>query len=98
MAGYSLSKLADSDLGGIYRYSHLTFGEAAADAYFLSLAGCLRTLAETPRLGRPAKLKIPDLLRHEHRQHVIFYQIETDGIFVVRILHRSMDSGSRLTE
>jgi len=98
MAGYSLSNQADSDLGEIYRYSHRTFGEARADAYFLSLASCLRTLAETPRLGRDARLKVPGLLRHEHAQHVIFYQIEEAGIFVVRILHRSMDLPDRLEE
>ena len=29
MAGYNLSNLADSDLGGIYRYSHLTLDPPA---------------------------------------------------------------------
>jgi toxin ParE1/3/4 len=93
MAAYSLSNEADRDLGGIYRYSYLTFGEAKADIYFLSLAGCLRMLAESPRLGRPAQLKAPAIL-----QHVIFYKIDAGGIFVVRILHRSMDPTDRLPE
>lgn len=92
MAEYILSNKADSDLTEIYKYSHRTFGEATADAYFQSLATCLQSLAASPRLGRHTHLSIPNLLRHEHEQHIIFYQIEADGIFIIRILHRGMDA------
>lgn len=76
MAEYILSNKAESDLAEIYQYSYRTFGETTADAYFQSLAACLRSLAASPRLGRHAQLSIPDLLRHEHGQHIIFYQVE----------------------
>jgi len=91
MAEYVLSNKADDDLGGIYVYSAQTFGEARADAYFLGLRDCLQALADTPRLGRPAELATAGLLRHEHGRHIVFYLMETGGIFVVRILHRGMD-------
>jgi plasmid stabilization system protein ParE len=49
-----VSNAADGDLGEIYEYSFRTFGEAKADAYFLSLRHCLQALADDPRLGRSA--------------------------------------------
>jgi toxin ParE1/3/4 len=51
----------------------------------------LKQLAINPHLGRMAKMVRPDLFRHEHARHIVFYLIEDDGIFVVRILHCSMD-------
>lgn len=51
MADYVLSNKADSDLTEIYIYSYQAFGEAKADAYFLSLRDCLQALADNPRLG-----------------------------------------------
>ncbi|ARJ64937.1 hypothetical protein WV31_04225 [Magnetospirillum sp. ME-1] len=91
MAEYVLSNKAADDLGRIYVYSAQTFGEARADAYFLGLRDCLYSLADNPRLGRPAELATAGLLRHEHGRHIVFYLMETSGIFVVRILHRGMD-------
>lgn len=90
MADYVLSNKADADLDDIYVFSHRTFGEAEADAYFTGLSDCLRMLAENPRLGRPADDIQPGLLRHDHGRHVVFYIIESGGIFVVRVLHQAM--------
>jgi toxin ParE1/3/4 len=92
MADYVLSNAADGDLAEIYVYSYRSFGEAQADAYYLDLSGCLRMLADNPRLGRPSGLSRQGLLRHAHAAHVIYYLIEDPGIFVVRVLHHSMDS------
>lgn len=96
MAEYVLSRAADGDLAEIYTYSFRTFGEAQADAYYLDLSGCLQMLADNPRLGRSAGLSRRDLLKHAHGSHVIFYLIEEPDIFVVRILHNSMDSERHL--
>jgi toxin ParE1/3/4 len=91
MADYVLSNKADEDLARIYVHSFRTFGEAQAERYFLGFRDCLQSLADTPRLGRPAELAMTGLFRHEHAQHIVFYMIEDGGIFVVRILHRGMD-------
>ncbi len=93
MADYVLSNKADADLDDIYVFSYRTFGETKADAYFLGLSDYLQTLAENPRLGRPADDIQPGLLRHDHGRHIVFYMIEGGGIFVVRILHQAMDIG-----
>jgi len=92
MGDYVLSNAAGADLAEIYVYSYRSFGEAQADAYYGDLSGCLRMLADNPRLGRPAGTRHQELLRHAHAGHVIYYLIEDAGIFVVRVLHHSMDS------
>ncbi|MCH7936905.1 MAG: type II toxin-antitoxin system RelE/ParE family toxin [Proteobacteria bacterium] len=97
MAEYILSNKADADLGDIYTYSWRTFGEARADTYFLELRDCLEMLAGSPRLGHAADLILPGLRRHTHASHVVFYTIEENAIFVVRVLHRSMDSERHFT-
>lgn len=91
MADYVLSNKADDDLGGIYLYSHRTFGEAKADAYFLSLRDCLQALAESPELGRPVPQLHAGLLCFRHARHIVFYMKDPQGIFVVRVLHDAMD-------
>ena len=91
MADYVLSNKADGDLTEIYLYSHRTFGEAKADAYFLSLCDCLQALADNPRLGRSAGVIRPGLFCHPHGRHIVFYMVEETGILVVRVLHDSMD-------
>ena len=96
MADYVLSKAADGDLAEIYTYSFRSFGEAQADSYFGELSGCLRILADNPRLGRGAGVSRRDLLKHAHGSHVIYYLIETPGIFVVRVLNHSVDSDRHL--
>lgn len=96
MADYVLSRAADGDLAEIFTYSFQTFGEAQAETYFLDLSACLRMLADNPRLGRGAGLSHRDMLKHAHGSHVIYYLIEEPGIFVVRVLHRSMDGERHL--
>lgn len=92
MADYVLSNKADADLDEIYVYSFHNFGEAKADAYFLSLRDCLQSLAGNPRMGRSIDALHAGLLCHRHARHVIYYLIEDAGIFVVRILHEAMDA------
>ncbi|OHC74120.1 MAG: hypothetical protein A3G18_04595 [Rhodospirillales bacterium RIFCSPLOWO2_12_FULL_58_28] len=96
MADYVLSNKADADLDEIYVYSYRTFGEAKADAYFLSLRDCLQTLADNPHLGCFAGQIQPELRCHRHAGHMVFYMVEPTGIFVIRVLHYAMDTPSHL--
>ncbi len=96
MADYVLSNKADGDLTDIYLYSYRAFGEAKADAYFLSLRDCLQDLAENPRLGRAVDFLRPGLFCHRHARHIVFYAVEGKGIFVVRVLHDAMDAPRHL--
>ncbi len=92
--GYKLSQKSEKDFEDIYEYTHKNFGEKQADKYTDSLEECFSLLSETPTLGRHIDDIKKGFLRHEHQEHVIFYQIKlfskNKDIFIVRILHGSM--------
>jgi toxin ParE1/3/4 len=86
-----LSPEAWDDLDDIAAYGLLTWGDAQRDRYLATLDRALLSLGENPRLGRAR-----DDLRRGYRslvagQHAIIYEITTDAIQVVRILHSRMD-------
>lgn len=91
MGEYQLSGKADQDLDGIYDYSLEQFGEKIADEYFLSLRDCLLKLADHPQLGRDCSDLVQGYFRFECGRHSIFYTVNKKGIFVVRVLHQSMN-------
>jgi len=97
MVDYTLSNKADADLDAIYVYSFQTFGEAQADAYAAEVISSLNNLANLPETGRRRDDIQPGLFSIPCARHVIFYTMEDDGIFVVRILHDAMDVPRHLT-
>lgn len=88
---YRLSKKADQDFAGIYRYTYKEFGEHQADKYTDSLEACFLLLCDSPRIGRKVDYISTGLYQHEHQEHLIFYRIRKQEIFIVRLLHKSMD-------
>ena len=64
MGEYVLSNKATDDIDGIYVYTFQAFGEAQADAYFLSLSDCLQNLADAPGLGHEAHEQPPCVPSH----------------------------------
>jgi len=91
MANFELSEEADHDLTDIYVYTYKQFSPTQADSYLNSLDEIFLHLASYPRVGRHMGPGYPDYFRYEHASHVIFYQQQSTGIFIVRVLHNSMD-------
>lgn len=91
MGEYQLSGKADEDLDDIYEFSIRQFGEKVADEYFLSLTDCLLKLADSPKLGRDCSDILAGCFRFECGRHSIFYKVTKKGIFVIRVLHQSMN-------
>jgi toxin ParE1/3/4 len=91
IGSYRLSRLATADLEEIAEYTIELFGIAQARKYRDGLKSCFVQLADNPALGRSANHLIDGLQRFEHQSHVVFYITEPDGVFIVRILHSSMD-------
>ncbi len=85
------SEAADRDLDEILGYSVIQFGEAVAADYFFSFDEAFALLERHPRAGNPAPEAGAHVRRLKHRSHRIFYEIEQDRIFVLRILHPAMD-------
>ena len=91
MPSYRLSKAAVNDIRQILDYSYNNFGEKVAEDYYLSLQKCLLMLSENPLIGQDSSELRAGYFRHPHKSHRIFYKLTVTGIFVVRVLHKSVD-------
>lgn len=89
---YTLSEKAADDLESILDYSYSNFGVAVMQDYYDSLESCFYTLVKNPDLGLRVKHISPDYHCFHHRSHLIFYQKSKQGVFIVRLLHQSMDA------
>ncbi|MBL7690724.1 MAG: type II toxin-antitoxin system RelE/ParE family toxin [Flavipsychrobacter sp.] len=98
MAKYFLSNKAVSDLSDIWGYTYETWSERQADKYYSLLLNTCKELAKHPDMGKRYESVFPDLRGCRINQHIVFYLVREDGIFVVRILHGGMDLKSRLNE
>jgi len=96
MAEYRLSEKASYDLDDIADYTFETFGERQADKYGSELLNIFVALAARPFMGRPANELAPELRSYPFQAHVIYYAVETNGVLIVRILHRSRDAKRHL--
>ena len=91
MNDYRLSRLASADLEEIAEYTIERFGIEQARRYRDGLKTCFDQLANNPALGKRSEQLMRGLRRFEHQSHVVFYINESEDIFIVRVLHSSMD-------
>jgi len=91
MTKFKFSKKAERDLINITKYTIRHFGEKQAEKYKADLLNCLNRLAENPYTGRSAAQFHPNLRRYNFKLHTIFYEINENDIFVVRVLGQKMD-------
>ena len=89
-----LSRLAQRDFRDILSYTVQMWGERQLAEYRDVIDGVLQTIAENPHLGR--KREDSNLLCQRAGQHLIFYQISGETVYVVRLLHSQMDSDFHL--
>jgi len=89
---YVISVKARSDIRSIAKYTIKEFGESQSLKYAKGLKEILGELANNPDLGRRyVAVKNQMLLRYRYKSHVIFYYIDSNGIFIVRVLGGKMD-------
>jgi toxin ParE1/3/4 len=88
-ARFELTHAAELDLIEIGIYTRARWGVAQCRRYLKQLDECFHAVAKQPELGRPAE--IDGYLRTRSGQHVVFYDVASDGsVLVVRVLHRHM--------
>ncbi|WP_255417400.1 type II toxin-antitoxin system RelE/ParE family toxin [Pseudorhodobacter sp. E13] len=67
------------------------WGEAQADRYLDDIERALKGLIANPQMGSDCS----DLLQGARKlitgRHLVFYEVDPDRIFVIRVLHQSMD-------
>lgn len=88
---YRLSPAAERDLKDIAHYTRRTWGQEQARKYLRAFHERMLALTGNANLGI-ARHDIADGYRSARiGQHHVFYRQEDDTIFVVRVLHESMD-------
>lgn len=89
---YVISVKAKSDIKSIAQYTLEKFGDKQSLKYAHGLKEILGELAKNPNLGRRyVAVKNQMLLRYRYKSHVIFYYIESNGVFIVRVLGGKMN-------
>ena len=84
------------DIEAIANFTTLQWGEQQAIVYKGVLAQALQQLQQTPEQGRTRYGVSPEYKGWTAGAHVIFYRLERETIYVVRILHDSMDFARHL--
>ena len=87
---------AQTDIVGILQYTLELWGQSQADKYQSVIAGEFSAIRSNPGIGH-RRLDIPERYRaHQAGQHVIIFRVEAETVYVVRVLHGSMDFVGRL--
>jgi toxin ParE1/3/4 len=88
---YRLSRRADVDIVGIFEYTIEHFGLAQAENYLTSMDEAFGFLAANPNAGKDYMEVRKGVKGFVHAKHIIFYSIEIDHVFILRVLHHSRD-------
>ena len=93
-----LSEAAIKDIEDILDRSVIDCGVPQTERYYDALNHCLALLDENPDMGTTADDIREGYLRFPHQSHMIFYQVQSTGIRVIRVLHQRMDVKHQLNE
>ena len=88
---FRLSKEAEQDVAALYRFGTLNFGLDASTRYAEGLRGRFHFLSQFPRAARERHDVRPPVRIFVYHSHLVAYRIEDGDVFVVRVLHHSMD-------
>lgn len=86
-----LSPEAKEDIYRMHEFGSLSFGTRQADVYLDDLMGTFAQVEQFPQAARERKEVVPPVRIWTCAAHNICYRIEGDFVWVVRILHHSMD-------
>lgn len=91
------TKKAEDDIKEIYKYSFITFGEEQAEKYYDGLENKFNSILEKTTHSTDYSFIEPELRRTNYRSHAIYYRmINKDEVFIIRVLHQSMDEHRHL--
>ena len=91
-----LSAAAKADLIDIWTETARTWGAAQADGYLDAIDGALTHLIDNPLLGPDCSDILAGTRRLVTGRHLVFYEITGEAIFVIRVLHQSMEVSRHL--
>ncbi|WP_429884713.1 type II toxin-antitoxin system RelE/ParE family toxin [Geoalkalibacter halelectricus] len=86
-----ISFAARDDLKDIYQFSLRNWGQKQSFRYLENLKQCLWSLTERPHLGMERPEVLPEIRGFPVESHVVFYQVRSKHIEIVRVLHARQD-------
>lgn len=86
-----LSEAARTDLIEIWAETFRKWGPDQADRYLDDIEHSLNGLLDNPRIGTDCSDLLPGCRRLITGRHLAFYEVDGAAIFVIRVLHQSMD-------
>jgi toxin ParE1/3/4 len=97
MNKFLLSSKAKTDLIIIAKYTQLNWGVPQRNDYLKVLDSTFHLLAGDPKLGINCDYIREGYCKYPQASYVIYYkEYKNNQIFIVRILHKSMDVNSAL--
>jgi toxin ParE1/3/4 len=95
LSSYKLRLTAPAldDLEEIAVYTTAKWGEQQAQAYLAQIDETIIALADNPALGREHYGVPPAIKGRKSGAHILFYRVDGDTLYILRILHESMDHG-----
>lgn len=94
--GYRLSTLAEADVIDLIAFGAERFGSAQADKFFQELKRTFTRIAQFPLANRErSEMNLPARIQIL-QNYLIVYRIETDGVFILRVVHGHYDWQSEL--
>jgi len=92
MPHYKFTEQAKHDLDAIIEYTLENWGQSQAVKYVDGLETLLVNLALTPSLGVSQDEIFKDLLSFPYVSHIVYYVKNLDGVTVIRILRKRMNT------
>ena len=96
MAGYKLTKAADSDLKEIARYTVAKWGVNQALIYSAKLQNYFSEIGEGKIIGKVYDQELPEVKVTRCEKHFIFYLNQPACVLIIAVYHGRMEMMSRL--
>jgi len=93
-----LTERALQDVRDIESYSIEQWGKQAAGKYMARIEAALDRIVERPELLQKEPDFAESLRFHRVQKHVLVCDVQADAIYVLTVLHTSMDIASRLAK
>lgn len=90
-----LSPKAYEDLELIYEHTLSKWGFKQAEKYIDLIYGAMREIERYPNIGVVYKTPLFTYRKLVVGNHILYYRLENDNLFVIRVLHSRMDQNSR---
>ena len=92
MPSYKFADSAWIDLSDIVDYTIEHWSAEQAIAYIDGLEVVAQAIADAPMIGKACDDLYEDLRAFPYESHVLYYLKSDDGITIIRVLHKSMNT------